>query len=109
MGLDITFTHRKTIYCPKCGEVVINCDEDQAGSSGRVWYELLESLGYYVPYDKVTEENNWYGKDMVLTPEQVDEVYQFLKKNDVYYGDTIMRLITTATYEDDLVVINADW
>lgn len=109
MGLDVTVKWKKNIVCPKCGEVVGHTVKDEVDSGGRVWYPILERFGYYVPYDQRTEENDWYGKDMILTPEQVKEVHQFLKENDVYSGDEIIQLIASATFENDPVAISADW
>lgn len=111
MGLDIRFIHRKNIVCPKCGEVVGHTDVDCIDAGGRGWYRLLESLWYYIPYEQRDEKNiwNWYGKDMVLTEEQVDEVYQFAKENDLYGAYLVQRMIETAIYENDIVVVNADW
>lgn len=64
MGLDVSIIRRKDLVCPKCGEVVSTISMDDVDSGGRVWYPFLESIGYYVPYDQWTEENDWYGKDM---------------------------------------------
>ncbi len=109
MGLDIRFTLRKNIICHKCGEIIGYDTVDSVDGSGRGWYPLLESLGYYVPYDQRTEENDWYGKDMVLTEEQVDEVYQFAKEHDLYGSYSVQKLIVEAIFEEDYLVINADW
>ena len=109
MGLDIIFTRRKNIICPKCGEVVGHTDVAYSEGGGRGWYPLLESLGYYVPYDQRTEENDWYGKDMVLTKAQAEEVYRFSKKHDLYGSEGLESLIATAIYENDSVVVNANW
>lgn len=109
MGLDITFTRRKNIVCPKCGEIVGYNDVDCVDAGGRGWYPILESIGYYVPYEQRTEENDWYGKDMVLTEEQADEVYQFVKKHDPYGALLVLKLIACAIYENDSIVVNADW
>lgn len=109
MGLDIRFTRRKNIVCPKCGEVVGHTDVYCVHGGGRVWYPLLESLGYYVPYEQRTEENDWYGKDMVLTSEQADEVYRFAKMHDLYGSYGVPEMILDALYEKDSIVVNADW
>ena len=109
MGLDIEFVRRKKTVCPECGATVGHTDVDYVGSGGRVWYSFLEPIGYYVPYDKRTEENNWYGKDMILAPEQARYAHRFAQENDVYNGHKIAELIATAAYEDDAVVIRADW
>lgn len=109
MGLDITVTHRKRLVCPKCGEVVGGYDVDSVDSGGRLWYDILEAIGYYVPYDKRTEENNWYGKDMVLTDRQARMVFDFANLIDGYDTQAAARLIAAAKYAGDDVVINADW
>ena len=109
MGLDIRVIQRKSIVCPKCGEVIGHTDVDCVDAGGRAWYPFLESIGYYVPYDQRTEENNWYGKDMVLTDDQADELYRFAKKNDLYGSYLVTKLIAEAVYENDSVVVNADW
>lgn len=109
MGLDITFTRRKNFVCPKCGEVVGHIDLDCADCGGRSWYPLLEQLGYYVPYEHRTEENDWYGKDMVLNNEQADEVYRFATENCLYGSGLVRSLIATALCEKDSIVVNADW
>ena len=109
MGLDITFTRRKQIVCPKCGEIVGHIDVQSVDTGGRAWYPFLESIGYYVPYDQRTEENDWYGKDMKLTEQQTDKLYKFVKKNNPLCSDEIMALIALARMEGQDVTINADW
>ena len=109
MGLDVSIIRRKDLVCPKCGEVVSTISMDDVGSGGRVWYPFLESIGYYVPYDKRTKENDWYGKDMKLTEEQASELYEFVKKNNPIYANEIMALIALARMEKQDVIINADW
>lgn len=111
MSLDIEFTARKKVTCPHCGEVVttepVRCED----SGGRGWYSILESIGYYVPYDKRTDENDWYGKDMILTTEQMKQVYDFIIDNSdtLYNADSILGLIATAMIDKNVIVINADW
>ncbi len=109
MGLDIRFTRRKKIVCPRCGEIVGHTDEERIDGGGRGWYPLLESLGYYVPYEQRTEENDWYGKDMVLTAEQSAELHRFAQQHDLYGSVGLPSLIATARYENDDIVVNADW
>ena len=109
MGLDITFTRRKNMICPKCGEIVGHTDVDCAESSGRNWRPILESFGYYVPYEQRTKENDWYGKDMVLTEEQVGEVYRFATTEEVFNGHVVAGLIAMSKIEKDVIVVNADW
>lgn len=110
MGLDINFISRKNVICPHCGTVVATENIYCENSGGRNWFKILEAFGYYVPYDQLTEENNWYGKDMTLTAEQAKQVYDFIKKNpELYNANNIMGLIATALVEGNAVVINADW
>ena len=52
MGLDITISRAKPIYCPHCGELVTYRDVDTVDGGGSSWYEFLESIGYYKPYVK---------------------------------------------------------
>ena len=109
MSLDIRFTQRKNIVCPKCGEIVTTIDIQSEDGGGRLWYPFLESIGYYVPYDQRTEENDWYGKDMVLTEEQVADAYKFVLNVDAYGCERIFRLLAYAMKDKDIVVVNADW
>lgn len=51
MGLDITVMERKDVRCPHCGEVINTVDVSSTDSGGRLWYDFLEKLGYYVPYE----------------------------------------------------------
>ena len=109
MGLDITITRRKSIICPHCGEIVGHADVYSVDSGGRAWYPILESFGYYVPFEQRTDENDWYSKDMTLTAEQTRELYRFVDREAVFEDDAILGLIATAEYEGDAVVINANW
>ena len=110
MGLDITFTRRKKIVCPKCGELIGSTVVDAVYGSGRGWYPLLESIGYYVPYEQRTEENDWYGKDMVLTKEQQNEAFIFVASHsDLYGAQGVKVLLATASTEQEDVVVYADW
>lgn len=106
MGLDIRFTQRKKNLCPHCGKFVNYTDVEEVESGGRVWYELLEIIGYY---DPKSEHDDWYGKDMVLTEEQAKKVYKFIHIQDAYNCNEIIRLIAVALVEEDDIVINADW
>ena len=99
MGLDITFMRRKNIVCPKCGEIVGHTTVDSIDAGGRGWYPLLESIGYYVPYEQRTEENDWYGKDMVLTDEQADVRLNASKPDDFYLERTKFVIYNDGTKE----------
>ena len=110
MSLDIQFTARENVVCPKCGEVVATEAVASEGSGGRAWYSILEEIGYYVPYEQRTEENDWYGKDMALTEEQAKEVYRFVvKNNDLYNCVAIRCLIAMAIVEKLTIIVNANW
>lgn len=109
MGLDITVMERKAVRCPHCGEVVNTVDVSGTDSSGSLWYDFLERLGYYVPYEKRTEKNDWYGKDMVLDNEQAKQLVDYAVKKEVYNWDGVERVVTEALAHGNKVVINADW
>ena len=109
MSLDITIKERKEFRCPDCGCLVTTQDIDAECSGGRVWYNFLESVGYYVPYERRTEENDWYGKDMVLTEEQAQRLADFISEYQPYYTKSIYGLVTRALLHGSKVVINADW
>ena len=109
MSLDITIKERKEFRCPDCGWLVMSQDIDAECSSGRVWYDFLESIGYYVPYEKRTEGNDWYGEDMVLTEEQAKQLAQFVSDYQPIYYHDIEVLVERALIRGNKVVINADW
>ena len=109
MSLDITIKERKEFRCPDCGWLVMSQDIDVECSSGRVWYDFLESIGYYVPYEKRTEVNDWYGKDMVLTEKQAKQLAQFVSDYQPSYYHDIEVLVERALIRGNKVVINADW
>ena len=109
MSLDITIKERKEFRCPDCGRLVTTQDIGAECSSGRVWYDFLEPIGYYVPYEKRTEENDWYGKDMVLTEEQAKQLADFVSDTHPYNARDIECLVARALLHGNKVVINADW
>ena len=109
MGLDVRIIQRRKILCPNCDEVVCHKDIECQDSGGRAWYDILESIGYYVPYEQRTEENDWYGKDMTLNVNQMLEVRNFVACHEVYNGKYIYNMISAAMCDGDDVVINADW
>ena len=109
MGLDITVMERKDVCCPHCGEVINTVEVNSTDSSGRLWYDFLERLGYYVPYEKRTKENDWYGKDMVLDNEQAKQLTDYAMQKEVYNWDGVERVVTEALAHGNKVVINADW
>lgn len=100
---------RKAVRCPHCGEVINTVDIASTDSGGRLWYDFLERLGYYVPYEKRTEKNDWYGKDMVLDNEQAKQLTDYAMQKEVYNWDGVERVVTEALAHGNKVVINADW
>ena len=113
MGLDITISRAKPIYCPHCDELVTYRAVDTINCGGRWWYEYLESIGYYKPYVKGQPYSQpMYGKDMALNDEQVDELSKFVNRPDFegwWQMDQVSRLIQSARIDGDKIVINADW
>ena len=109
MSLDITIKERKEFRCPDCGRLVTTKDIDEECSSGRVWYDYLQSVGYYVEDDNPTEEKDWYGEDMVLTEEQAKRLADFVSEYQPYYAKSIYGLVARALMRGNKVVINADW
>ena len=109
MSLDITIKERKEFRCPDCGKLVTTQDIDAECSGGRVWYGFLESVGYYTEGDNPTEENDWYGKDMVLTEEQEKQLADFVSGKHPYNARDVECLVARALMHGNKVVINADW
>ena len=109
MSLDITIKERKEFRCPDCGRLVTTQDIDAECSSGRVWYDFLQGVGYYTEGDNPTEENDWYGKDMVLTEEQAKQLSGFVSDNHPYNARDVECLVARSLLHGNKVVINADW
>ena len=109
MSLDITIKERKEFRCPDCGRLVTTQDIDAECSGGRVWYDFLQGVGYYVEDDNQTEEEDWYGKDMVLTEEQAKQLADFVSNNHPYNYHDIELLVVRTLMNGNKVVINADW
>ena len=109
MSLDITIKERKELYCPDCGRLVMAQDIGEEYSGGRIWYDFLEPIGYYVPYEKRTDENDWYGEDMVLTEAQAKQLAQFVSVYLPSNYNEIEGLVAMALMRGNKVVINADW
>ena len=109
MSLDITIKERKEFRCSDCGRLVTAQDIGVEDSGGRAWYDFLEPIGYYVPYENRTEENNWYGKDMVLTEEQAKQLADFVSEYQPYNARDVECLVARALMRGNKVVINADW
>ena len=109
MSLDITIKERKEFRCPDCGRLVTTQDVGAECSGGRVWYDFLQVVGYYVEDDNQTEENDWYGEDMVLSEEQAKRLADFVSEYQPYYAKSIYGLVARALLHGNKVVINADW
>ena len=109
MSLDITIKERKEFYCPDCGRLVTAQDIGEEYSGGRVWYDFLEPIGYYVPYEKRTDENDWYGLDMALDEKQAKQLAQFVSVYMPSNYNEIEGLVARALMRGNKVVINADW
>lgn len=109
MSLDITIKERKEFYCPDCGRLVMVQDIDEEYSGGRIWYDFLEPIGYYVPYEKRTDENDWYGLDMTLDEKQAKQLAQFVSVYIPSNYNEIEGLVAMALMRGNKVVINADW
>lgn len=109
MSLDITIKERKEFHCPHCGQLVTTQNVYVERSSGQVWYDFLESIGYYAKGDNQTEEYDWYGEDMVLTEEQAKQLADFVSENKPYNAHDIECLVARALLHGNKVVINADW
>ena len=109
MSLDITIKERKEFYCPDCGRLVMVQDIGAECSGGRVWYNFLEPIGYYVPYEKRTDENDWYGLDMVLDEKQAKQLAQFISDYLPNNYNKIEDLVARALLHGNKVVINANW
>ena len=109
MSLDITIKERKEFCCHDCGRLVTTQDIGVEYSSGRTWYGFLESIGYYIPHEHRTEENDWYGKDMILTEEQTKQLVDFVSENQPYNARNVKCLVASALLNGNKVIINADW
>ena len=109
MSLDITIKERKEFHCPDCGRLVTAQDIGEECSGGRVWYDFLEPIGYYVPYEKRTDENDWYGLDMALDEKQAKQLAQFVSDYLPNNYNKIEDLVARALMHGNKVVINADW
>ena len=109
MSLDITIKERKEFRCHDCEWLVMSQDIDVECSGGRVWYDFLERIGYYVPYENRTEGNDWYGEDMVLTEKQAKQLANFVSDNKPYNARDVECLVERALLHGNKVVINADW
>ena len=109
MSLDITIREQQEFRCPDCGRLVTTRDIYAECSGGREWYNFLEGIGYYVPCENRTKENDWYGEDMVLTEEQAKQLADFVSEYQPYNARDVECLVARALMRGNKVVINADW
>ncbi len=109
MGLDIAIKEVGPIYCPDCSRLVAVKEIDEVDSGGRIWYDILTDFGYYVPYEQRDETNDWYGKDMTLSSEQAQELFDFVEREKPYSARALSVLISHALASGNKIVINADW
>ena len=110
MSLDITVKVQQPIICSHCGEIVDYKTIEEIDSGGRVWYDYLESIGYYVPYEKWKNgEKDKYGENMILSETQIELMKKYIQNHNIYYGNAIFNAVSEAQINGDSVVINADW
>ena len=109
MSLDITIKESKEFRCPECGRLVTTQDISEVRSGGRVWYDFLEKVEYYVPCEKGTKPDDWYGLDMMLDNEQAKQLADFVSDFIPYGYADIENLVARALMRGNKVVINADW
>ena len=110
MGLDIRFKTQSPIICPHCGETVDYKTIDEVNSGGRVWYDFLEDIGYYVPNEKQTSETpGKYSEDMVLSIGQIKILRKFLQTHDIYERSDIDCMALKALAYEQNIIVNADW
>lgn len=110
MGLDIRFKTQKPVICPHCGEVVSYETIDEVNSGGRVWYDFLEDIGYYVPSEKQTNETpGKYSEDMKLSTNQIKILRKFLKMHDIYEHRSIDCMALRSLVDKQNMIVNADW
>ena len=106
MGLDIRISRAKPIYCPHCGELVTYKSVEDIDSSGRIWYEFLDNIGY-----RKSGNSDMYGRDMVLDDESLNALVSFINhySEDGFRFSSVAYLIENARIDGDKIVINANW
>ena len=105
MSLSVRFAARMNIVCPHCDEVIGHVDKKVVETGGRSWLPFLERIGYYVPYERRTSENDWYGKDRILTEDEVKLLREQAETRHMPDGHKVALLTRWA----DEIVVNADW
>lgn len=113
MGLSVKFKQQKNYFCPDCGKLVVTIDEDEVPCGGSTWYEYLEKIGYYVPYNDIKDSPyDWYGKDMVLDKEKIEALQDFICmfEPNCYDINKLLKMTVIAKVKDDIALsVNADW
>lgn len=110
MGLDIHFKAQSPIVCPHCGEIVDYKTTEEVNSGGRVWYNFLENIGYYVSdEEEMNGKFSKYGEDMVLSINQIKILRKFLKVQDIYEKRDIDCMALKALKGGQSIIVNADW
>lgn len=112
MGLDITIYEKELVICPCCKAIVKYDTVDEVISSGKDWYDFLENIGYYIPYEEQSDKEaikSWYGKDMELGLEQATNMVKFVRQHKVYNYYEIEQLVRDTKLEGHSIVINASW
>lgn len=110
MGLDIRIMEREEIRCPDCGRLVDQRDLDCTASAGREWYGFLTKIGYYIPYESVSEDQeDWYGKDMALDDDQAKQLAAYAVAHQIYEAASVESVVAKALMHGNTVVVNADW
>lgn len=96
MGLDIRVKERKEIRCPDCGRVVDFRTLGCTTSAGREWYDFLGKIGYYIPFEEITED-------------QAKQLAAYAAEKQVYDYESVESVVAKALMHGNKVVINADW
>ena len=110
MGLAIRIKERKEIRCPDRGRVVDYRTLDCVDSVGRKWYDFLEKIGYYVPFEGLTgDQEDWYNRDMFLDDDQAKQLAAYAAEKRVYDYESVEIVVAEALMHGNRVVVNADW
>ena len=110
MSLGITVKVQQPVICPCCGKITGYKTIEEIDSGGGEWYDYLESVSYYVPYEKWKNgEKDKYGEDMILSETQIELMKKYIQNHNIYYGNAIFNAISEAQIDGDAVIINANW
>lgn len=110
MGLSMKVSWYDTGKCPHCGQPIKGTLRDWADSNDRYWYAWLEHIGYCPRVgENRTPDEDWYGKDMTLTAQQVKELAEYAKAMKVFNWIQIDLMVKAVLEYGGFIVINADW